>query len=256
MSPLFPETVPRILGRDDAAGMFFMSYLEPRTHPVWKAQLLQGHIDPAFAGQVGRILGQMHAATAHNAELAQRFQSDQEFHALRLEPYLLATALRHPALAARLHTIHQQTASCHVVLVHGDISPKNILMGPHGPIFLDAECAWYGDPAFDLAFCLNHLLLKSVHMPQHQVLLSDSFTQLSQAYLAQVNWEPVAVFEQRTAQLLPALLLARVDGKSPVEYLTHNADTQRVRQVAMHGLQHISTHLPQVLATTLKALPP
>jgi 5-methylthioribose kinase len=256
MSPLFPETVPRILGRDDAAGMFFMSYLEPSTHPVWKAQLLQGHIDPAFAGQVGRILGQMHAATAHNAELAQRFQSDQEFHALRLEPYLLATALRHPALAARLHTIHQQTASCHVVLVHGDISPKNILMGPHGPIFLDAECAWYGDPAFDLAFCLNHLLLKAVHMPQHQVLLSDSFTQLSQAYLAQVNWEPVAVFEQRTAQLLPALLLARVDGKSPVEYLTHNADTQRVRQVAMHGLQHISTHLPQVLATTLKALPP
>jgi aminoglycoside phosphotransferase (APT) family kinase protein len=256
ISPLFPHAVPRMLGRDEASGMFFMSYLDADTHPVWKAQLLQGQINPTFAAQVGQTLGQMHAATAHNPKLAHRFQSDAEFHALRLEPYLLATAQRHPALAPRLHAIHQQTADGHLALVHGDISPKNILMGPQGPVFLDAECAWYGDPAFDLAFGLNHLLLKAVHMPQHQGLLADSFTQLSQAYLAHVNWEPVAVFEQRAAQLLPALLLARVDGKSPVEYLTSPHTQNQVRQIATHGLQHIYTHLQQVLATTLKALAP
>ena len=256
MSPLFPQAVPRMLGRDEASGMFFMSYLDADTHPVWKAQLLQGHISPGFAEQVGQTLGHMHAATAHNAKLAQRFQSDAEFHALRLDPYLLATAQRHPALAPRLHALYQQTANAHMVLVHGDISPKNILMGPQGPVFLDAECAWYGDPAFDVAFCLNHLLLKAVHMPQHQALLADSFTQLSQAYLNQVNWEPVAVFEQRAAQLLPALLLARVDGKSPVEYLTSTHTQDQVRHIATHGLQHIYTHLQQVLATTLKALAP
>jgi 5-methylthioribose kinase len=256
MSPLFPQAVPRMLGRDEASGMFFMSYLDADTHPVWKAQLLQGHISPGFAEQVGQTLGHMHAATAHNAKLAQRFQSDAEFHALRLDPYLLATAQRHPALAPRLHALYQQTANAHMALVHGDISPKNILMGPQGPVFLDAECAWYGDPAFDVAFCLNHLLLKAVHMPQHQALLADSFTQLSQAYLNQVNWEPVAVFEQRAAQLLPALLLARVDGKSPVEYLTSTHAQDQVRHIATHGLQHIYTHLQQVLATTLKALAP
>jgi len=256
MSPLFPQAVPRMLGRDEASGMFFMSYLDADTHPVWKAQLLQGHISPRFAKQVGQTLGHMHAATAHNAKLAQRFQSDAEFHALRLDPYLLVTAQRHPALAPRLHALYQQTANAHMALVHGDISPKNILMGPQGPVFLDAECAWYGDPAFDVAFCLNHLLLKAVHMPQHQALLADSFTQLSQAYLNQVNWEPVAVFEQRAAQLLPALLLARVDGKSPVEYLTSTHTQDQVRHIATHGLQHIYTHLQQVLATTLKALAP
>jgi aminoglycoside phosphotransferase (APT) family kinase protein len=245
-----------MLGRDEASGMFFMSYLDADTHPVWKAQLLQGHISPGFAEQVGQTLGHMHAATAHNAKLAQRFQSDAEFHALRLDPYLLATAQRHPALAPRLHALYQQTANAHMALVHGDISPKNILMGPQGPVFLDAECAWYGDPAFDVAFCLNHLLLKAVHMPQHQGLLADSFTQLSQAYLNQVNWEPVAVFEQRAAQLLPALLLARVDGKSPVEYLTSTHTQDQVRHIATQGLQHIYTHLQQVLATTLKALAP
>ena len=256
MSPLFPDAVPRMLGRDDAAGMFFMTYLEPNTHPVWKTQLLQGHIDPGFATQVGRILGQMHAATAHKPKLAQRFQSDREFHALRLEPYLSATALQHPTLALRLQAIQQQTANGHMVLVHGDISPKNILAGPQGPVFLDAECAWYGDPAFDLAFCLNHLLLKAVHMPQHQALLAESFTQLSQAYLNQVNWEPASVFEQRTAQLLPALLLARVDGKSPVEYITNQQGKACVRQIATHGLPNIYTYLQQILATTLKALAP
>jgi 5-methylthioribose kinase len=256
MSPLFPQAVPRMLGRDEASGMFFMSYLDADTHPVWKAQLLQGRISPGFAEQVGQTLGHMHAATAHNAKLAQRFQSDAEFHALRLDPYLLATAQRHPALAPRLHALYQQTANAHMALVHGDISPKNILMGPQGQVFLDAECAWYGDPAFDVAFCLNHLLLKAVHMPQHQGLLADSFTQLSQAYLNQVNWEPVAVFEQRAAQLLPALLLARVDGKSPVEYLTSTHAQDQVRHIATHGLQHIYTHLQQVLATTLKALAP
>jgi aminoglycoside phosphotransferase (APT) family kinase protein len=136
ISPLFPQAVPRMLGRDEASGMFFMSYLDADTHPVWKAQLLQGHISPGFAEQVGQTLGHMHAATAHNAKLAQRFQSDAEFHALRLDPYLLATAQRHPALAPRLHALYQQTANAHMALVHGDISPKNILMGRRARCFL------------------------------------------------------------------------------------------------------------------------
>lgn len=256
MGPRFPRSVPQMLGRDDTAGMFFMSYLAPETHPVWKAQLLQGQVDPVFAQCVGHVLGQMHATTARQPSLAQRFQSDTEFHALRLEPYLLATAQRHPLLADRLRAIHQHTADTHIALVHGDISPKNILAGPEGPVFLDAECAWYGDPAFDLAFCLNHLLLKAVHMPAHVAALAQSFELMTQAYLVHVDWEDAAAFEQRTALLLPALLLARVDGKSPVEYLTHATSHQQVRHLASHCLQASHTHLLQVLQSVLKALKP
>lgn len=256
MAPAFPQAVPQMLGRDDQAGMFFMSYLAAETHPVWKAQLLQGRVDAVFAQRVGHVLGQMHATTADQPLLAKRFQSDTEFHALRLEPYLLATAQRHPLLADRLRAIHQLTADTHVALVHGDISPKNILVGPDGPVFLDAECAWYGDPAFDLAFCLNHLLLKAIHLPEQAPALAQSFEAMTQAYLAQVHWEDAAAFEQRTALLLPALLLARVDGKSPVEYLTHPVSHQQVRHIASHCLQAPQAHLQQVLQTTLKALKP
>ena len=37
-------------------------------------------------------------------------------------------------------------------LVHGDFSPKNILISNKKIIYLDAECCNYGDPVFDLVF--------------------------------------------------------------------------------------------------------
>jgi thiamine kinase-like enzyme len=122
------------------------------------------------------------------------------------------------------------------VLVHGDFSPKNILLGPDGPVILDAECAWYGDPAFDLAFVLNHLLLKQVWRPALAAALGDMYAALVAAYRAHVAWEPAEALDARTAALLPGLLLARVDGKSPVEYLTADADRERVRAFARANL--------------------
>ena len=118
-----------------------------------------------------------------------------------------------------------------MALVHGDVSPKNILVAPRGPVFLDAECAWYGDPAFDLAFCLNHLVLKSFWVPQPR--LPECFDALKDGYLSRVTWE--SGLEERVATLLPALLLARVDGKSPVEYLDEEKRGQ-VRQLARRML--------------------
>ena len=105
------------------------------------------------------------------------------------------------------------------MLVHGDVSPKNIMLGPDGPILLDAECAWFGDPAFDLAFCLNHFLIKRLVVKGAADALAAAFDALVAAYLAHVDWEPAEAVEARAAALLPVLALARVDGKSPVEYL-------------------------------------
>ncbi len=255
IGPEFASHVPTMLGRDEGSGLFFMSYLAPDKHPVWKSLLLQGQVDPPFAQSVGACLGQMHRFTASQPGLMDRFKSDAEFFSLRLEPYLLATAQRHPTWAPQIEAICQQTAQTHLALVHGDISPKNILCGPHGPVFLDAECAWYGDPAFDLAFCLNHLLLKAVLAPSHALALGQSYRNMVAAYMPSVNWEDAAAFEARTARLLPALLLARVDGKSPVEYLTLEPQRELVRQAAIQGLGQPSQHLNPILDIILKALP-
>jgi aminoglycoside phosphotransferase (APT) family kinase protein len=226
------DSVPQILGVDDSAWLFAMRYLDPDVYPVWKSQLRDGVIETAMARAVAEDLSAIHAATAGDAKIARGFANDKTFYDLRLEPYLVATARVHPDCGATLDRLVKTTADTRRALVHGDVSPKNILAGPHGPVFLDAECAWYGDPAFDLAFCLNHLLLKSVWRPAALRGYLNCFTALAQRYLSGVTWEPPPALEARAAHLLPGLLLARIDGKSPVEYIEREADRERVRGTA------------------------
>jgi len=229
-----PGAAPRVLAADDAAGVFAMQYLPL---PVWKERLRQGDARPAFAAQVGATLAAIHSATAGRAEVAARFATDAIFHSIRLEPYLVATGKALGDLRQLFQSLVARTANTKVCLVHGDVSPKNILVADHGPVFLDAECAWYGDPAFDLAFCLNHLLLKCLWTPAARSAFLECFDSLSGAYLKAVRFPDV---EKRTASLLPALLLARIDGKSPVEYLTE-PQRQQVREFARPLVGRISS---------------
>jgi len=233
---LAPGSVPRILGEDAQAGAFAMEYLAPEAHPVWKNELRDGNIHTETAAAVARIISTIHAGTACRADIAQRFANDHIFHPIRLEPYLLATAARHSDCAARLRELAETTARTKLALVHGDLSPKNILVAARGPILLDAECAWYGDPAFDLAFCLNHMLLKCLWRPQWRERYFACYDALASHYLERVNWEPPAAIEARVAHLLPGLFLGRVDGKSPAEYLSAEKDKERVRRVARRFL--------------------
>ncbi len=209
-----------------------MAYLPPAEYPVWKALLQAGAILPRTAADVGDVLGRIHAATADRADVAARFRTDAIFHAIRLEPYLVATGRVHSDLAPRFATLVETTATTKRVLVHGDFSPKNLLIGNAGPVILDAECAWYGDPAFDLAFVLNHLLLKGAFRPQWRARYVAAYAALADAYLGHVVWEARANCEARTAALLPGLMLARIDGKSPVEYLTEATQRDAVRAFA------------------------
>ena len=240
-----PGAAPRILAADDEAGVFAMQYLE---FPVWKERLRQGHADPGFAARVGAALAAIHAATAGRREIAERFATDAIFHSIRLEPYLVATGMAHRDLQHFFEALVKTTAQTKVCLVHGDVSPKNILVGGEGPthfpVFLDAECAWYGDPAFDLAFCLNHLLLKCLWVPAARDAFLACFDALGSTYLENVSFENI---EKRTASLLPALLLARVDGKSPVEYLT-DPQKQQVRNIARALMGRVSS-LEQIKST-------
>jgi aminoglycoside phosphotransferase (APT) family kinase protein len=237
-----PGAAPKVLAWDDARGLFAMEYLD---FPVWKSVLRSGEADPAFAARVGEALAAIHGASAGRDEVRAQFSTDAIFYAIRLEPYLVATAEKHPDLAKVLSDLVQRTAQAKRCLVHGDVSPKNILVTPRGPVFLDAECAWYGDPAFDLAFCLNHLLLKGVWVPQAKAAFLRCFEALSSAYLSRVGWEDAQALEARAATLLPGLLLGRIDGKSPVEYLDE-AQRSRVRAVARRFLSHRSDKLNEL----------
>ncbi len=239
---------PAVLFHDASAMLCAMAYLDPDRHRLWKSELRDGRADAGFAAEVGRRLAAIHAATVGDEVIASRFPRSDIFHAIRLEPYLEATAMRHPDLREVLFGLSERTAATRLAMIHGDVSPKNILVGPDGPVFLDAECACIGDPAFDLAFCVNHLLLKSLWNPASRAGFNAAFSALAGAYIAGVTWEPAAELEARAASLLAGLFLARVDGKSPVEYVTDEVGRERVRRCARPLLFEPPRTLEAVLA--------
>jgi len=250
-----PGQAPLLLGWDDTELALAMEYLEPVDYPVWKALLRDGVIETTHAQGVAIALAKVHEATAHRDDLAQRFGHDAQFYALRLESYLVATGRVHPALAPRLAELMRITQSTKRALVHGDVSPKNILVGPRGPVFLDAETAWYGDPAFDLAFCLNHLLLKCAWRPQWSARYLACYDTLADTYLDATRYEARPQVESRVAALLPGLFLARIDGKSPVDYITDDVWRDRVRRAAIPLLERPVATLAEVRARWEQELP-
>lgn len=233
VSAIAPGAVPQPIAHDRAHSLFAMAWLAPEHYPLWKTELMASRVDPGFARDVGALVGRIHSATARDRTLPSDFAADDSFEALRIEPYLRTTARAHPDLASTIEGIAATTAATHKVLVHGDVSPKNILCGPEGPVLLDAECAWFGDPAFDLAFCLNHLVIKARVVQGAAGLLTAAFDMLASAYFARIDWEPAGNLELRAAKLLPVLALARVDGKSPVEYL--NEEQRDALRAAAHA---------------------
>lgn len=241
-----PGSAPSVIAHDSDAGLFAMEFLDPDKYRVWKEELRQGRAEPAFAAEVGCRIAAVHAATAGDNGISRKFDTDRIFHAIRLEPYLEATAAQHPKLKDVLYGLSRRTAENRRALVHGDVSPKNIMVGPNGPVFLDAECAWYGDPVFDLAFCLKHMFLKCLWNPALSKKYMECYDALSAAWLEGVVWEPREDAEARAASLLPGLFLGRVDGRSPVEYVTEESEKDRVRRVAIGFLAQPTASLAEI----------
>jgi tRNA A-37 threonylcarbamoyl transferase component Bud32 len=231
VSDLVPGVCPEVLAYDADQHLLALSYLDPSEHRLWKSDLLAGRVEVAVAALVGDRIGAIHRLTSSRPDLAVTFANDDLFRALRIQPYLEQVVVRHPELRGPIGALIDETMSTRVALVHGDLSPKNILVGPDGPVLLDAETAWWGDPAFDVAFCVNHLLLKCLLPVSSVQQLTDAAHGFVRGYLAHVTWEDSEELLGRVVRLLPALMLARVDGRSPVDYL-EPADQDTVRRFA------------------------
>lgn len=233
---IVPDAVPAILHSDPAAGLFVMEYLDGYAN--WKSRLLAGEVDAGIAAQAGTILGQIHRTSWLDEAAATTFDSTQNFFELRLDPYLLTTAKRHPALAPQLQAESTRIAATRLCLVHGDYSPKNMLIGHGQLVLLDCEVAWYGEPAFDSAFLLNHFLLKSLNTggdPDPYLALIPAFWARYRGELGEENDDKL---EARVVRLLPMLFLARIDGKSPVEYIVEPEKKDLVRAFAAKAIEH------------------
>ena len=229
-----PEAVPELVDVDPDLCAFTMS-AAPAASQNWREQLLSGQADARVAAEVGTILGRWHAATV---EQRGRFDfSDRTwFHELRVTPFYRAVMAARPDLADAVHDLLQRMLDRQQVLVHGDFSPKNVLVLPGGGVWvLDFEVAHRGDPTFDLAFLVHHLLLKAVHLPQRSAALLDCAESALTAYHdvpGSAEIEPRYLVGQ-----VGCLALARVLGTSPAPYL-RPAERARVERLGARLVEH------------------
>ncbi len=241
-----PESVPALYGWSQAQNGFAMEFISGPDVYLWKTALLAGKQHTGEAATVAQTLGRIHAASVEANFDRSAFHNTDDFESLRVEPYLRFTAQHNSDLAARIHKIADQLVESSVALVHGDVSPKNILFRHANAVILDAECATMGDPAFDVAFALNHLILKSIHLPDSSENLRTAALQLWDNYAPFIDWEKASQMEARVCALLPVLMLARIDGKSPIEYLSDES-RHKVRHIARDLIARPVSQLQTIL---------
>ncbi|TAM77056.1 hypothetical protein EPN44_03955 [bacterium] len=223
-----PGSITPLLFEDLDEHLFAMAAV-PQPHENWKTALLAGRIELDHVRQFGVILGTLERrAWERRSELAAEFADRSFFESLRLEPYYAFAAQRVPAASGFLTSLIERTRTRLLTLVHGDYSPKNVLVHDGRLVLLDHEVIHFGDPAFDLGFSLTHLLSKAHHLPAFRAafvravrLYWESYTQA----LGDVPWR--ADLEVEAVAHTLGCLLARVAGRSPLEYLD---DGERTRQ--------------------------
>jgi 5-methylthioribose kinase len=222
LHPLLPENAPEILFTDRDNYAFAMS-AAPADAQVWKALLLAGHVDLGLGTRTGSLLGTMHQATAERPALVEPFRDHTAFVQLRVDPFYRRVQERRPEVATPVERLIEQMLTIREGLCHGDYTPKNLLIHGSTLTLVDYETAHWGDPTMDLGLGLCHFLLKAIHRWDRRQDYFDLTRAFWRGYSVAVSFRPLAELERRGIAHGGACLLARVDGTSPVDYLTEPA---------------------------------
>lgn len=221
-----PDSVPKLIDCDAAEFTLTMSRL-PRSCTNWKIDMLEGRIYPEMGAKLGKVLAAWHNAAAVSDEIKAKFMEDSLFEQLRVAPFYRAVMDKNPDLQPVISNLINEITTVKITLVHGDFSPKNIMANTdHRPIVLDFEVAHIGNPVFDLAFLLAHLLCKIIRatQPDEKDLLVETAKQFIASYQQTTRLSVAASLPRHIA----LIALARVEGVSPVNYLDAPAQQRLV----------------------------
>jgi 5-methylthioribose kinase len=240
-------SVPEVLWTDRANYLFAMTAVRGL---CWKNELMAGRIDSAIAARAGTLLGYLVNETWASDTLRAKYGDLTAFEQLRIDPYYRTIAARHPDVRAQVLSVIAEMGLRRFCLVHGDFSPKNILVSGGQVALIDFEVVHFGDPAFDAAFCLSLLLLGWFYHPA----LREEREQVVRAFFdaLRTTLPPQAgsFFEKAMLRHLGCLMLARIDGKSPVEYLPEEQIQNRVRVIAKELILRCPETLEECLERT------
>ncbi len=230
------DAVPRVIDVDVAANAFSMTLIAPRLRN-WKSDLLAGRLDLDTARRAGALLGLLHAGSMRRPELAERFADLTYFNELRIDPFFRRVGARFLELSAHVGRVIAALLSRRSALVHGDFSPKNILADGGDVVLLDFEVTHWGNPRFDVAFLLAHLLLKRARAGA----ATESFNELARVFLHAYAEHCADLLDAEAIEITGALMLARTDGDSPADYL-NDLDADAIRAHARDLLTAPQSH--------------
>jgi aminoglycoside phosphotransferase (APT) family kinase protein len=246
--------VPTLRFEDPAAHLLAMDAV-PEPHENWKAMLLAGRLDEHHVDAFAQLLADIHTrSSARLDEISRDFDDRTYFESLRIEPYYLYAAQQVPAAERFLAEVVDSTRANRHCLVHGDFSPKNVLVHADRLVILDHEVAHFGDPAFDIGFSMTHLLSKAHHLLEHRDRFANAAARYWSVYSSQVssqNW--AAELDRRAVSSTLACLIARVAGRSRLEYLTE-VERERQQEVVLRLVANPPATVPDLVSAFVLSL--
>ncbi len=216
---ILKKNIPKTYDFNKKNKYIIMEYFDDKKFKTLKELYFKKNINLNTIKTISNHLYKIHSQSS-NIKTKNIFKkNNRNFYDLRLDPYFNEVARVYPKLINNVKQINNDYKRNAITLVHGDFSPKNILVSKNRIIYLDAECCNYGDPVFDLVFFSNHLLIKSIYLKENQKKFLRAFKSFYYFYLKNLNEKDKENYLKRILNMTPIMLLARVDGKSPVEYI-------------------------------------
>jgi 5-methylthioribose kinase len=244
--------LPAFVFEDHAAHLLAMTAV-PQPHTNWKTRLLAGELVANHVTQFATLLATIHRQASNQAAVAAAFDDTAFFESLRLEPYYGYTAAQVPTARQFLENLIADTRATRLTLVHGDYSPKNILIHEDRLVLLDHEVIHWGDPAFDLGFSLTHLLSKAHHLPDLRAAFAEAAVHYWQVYQSANAKLAPSELEKRAVRHTLGCLLARVAGRSPLEYLSES-EHENQQQVVTDLMTDPPATIPDLIPAFLERL--
>jgi 5-methylthioribose kinase len=221
--PFVPTgSIPTVVYTDYKDHVYIMTSASPDAR-TWKEVLMAGQFSDSHAEQAAVLLSKFHTGSVQLPEVTRsKFDDQKYFDQLRIQAFHRHLISKHPELRDAIENLITELTTVKQCLVHGDFSPKNMLIEETTMVLIDFEVAHWGNPVFDLAYCIGHLMLKGWHLNK-----PNEAIRLIQSFLSAYNAAPDNLIPH-----LGLMLLARIDGKSPVNYITDERMKNKIRAVS------------------------
>lgn len=234
---IFPHSVPRVVEYNKKRNFLIIQYLDNNKYYNLKDELLKGRVNTPVIVSLSKKISYIHANLKSNYN-KKIFQSHNfNFINLRVDPYINELKKKYPILKNKITETANFLIKNNHTVIHGDFTPKNILCSKNKQIILDAEVANYGDPAFDIVSLINHLIIKLIYVNKNKKEFVYALQKSFNIYFSNVTWEDKELIIKRSLSLIPLMILARIDGKSPVEYLKLSKDKNKLRRIALELIE-------------------